>query len=189
MKKLIFGLFATVLLGFTGNSQVKSLTPASSAEYYNYVIQKSELADKVKVLEVRKIGTLNFEKIQKASTLINPENFKSSTETDLLFKGQKFTLFTVPLKDGFKTLTFLQNEDNLDINPVLVNIDTNYKYNWESTSTSSRFRGISRDCKTGGGQVTAIGAAIAFGGFFGCLPCPFVGGAIAVLGGMSAFCP
>lgn len=59
-----------------------------------------------------------------------------------------------------------------------------HKITWaiRNSNGASKLNYLSKDCKTGAAQVGAAGRIIAFGSFFGCVPCAFVGGAISALG-------
>jgi len=188
MKKLKFSLLTLIVFSVSCFSQ-KSIEPSITADYYNYVISMSKLDGLVQVEKVKKIDEANYAKLLNASKRVTNENLVNSTEVELVFKDKKFTLYTVPISDN-DAIAFLEDDTlNLDPNEVDVHINSDMSYSWNSSSTQSKFRGISRDCTKGGAQIAAIGATIAFGGFFGCAFCPFVGAAFVVLGSMAAFCP
>lgn len=188
MKKLKFSLLTLIIFTVSCFAQ-KSIEPSITADYFNYVISLSKLDGLVQVEKVKKIDDANYDKLLNASKRVTNENLVNATEVELVFKDKKFTIYTFPISDN-DGIAFLEDDTfNLDPNEVDVHISSDMSYSWNSSSTESRFRGISRNCTKGGAQIAAIGAIIAFGGFFGCPPCPFVGAAFVVLGSMSAFCP
>jgi hypothetical protein len=66
--------------------------------------------------------------------------------------------------------------------------ETSYEVNWIKHS-NLKLKNYSDKCNEGATKVMKVGGAIAFGGWFGCVPCPFVGGAIATVAGvLSLFC-
>ncbi|MFY9242300.1 MAG: hypothetical protein WAO74_04660 [Polaribacter sp.] len=64
-------------------------------------------------------------------------------------------------------------------------INDEYEILWAKSNTNNSYAKTDYDvidCKTGAATVAAAGRVIAFGSFFGCVPCAFVGGAITALG-------
>ena len=57
-----------------------------------------------------------------------------------------------------------------------------YTLNWTYANENNLASRNPDDCHEGAATVAAAGRVIAFGSFFGCAPCAFVGGAITALG-------
>jgi hypothetical protein len=86
------------------------------------------------------------------------------------------------------------SSDFLEIS--ISDIDDGYKAEWTTIRTALVTKRecedgiISCDCDEGSSDVRNLGTAIAAGGLFGCVPCAFVGGAIAALGAVGGLlCP
>ena len=93
MKKIVFGVIATVVLGFAGNAQTKEVEPALSTEYYNYVFDLSEISESAHVLNV---SNLTDEEYTSYGKLISDVNFNL----------QKFTFKMEVQKDDVKKTKF-----------------------------------------------------------------------------------
>jgi hypothetical protein len=189
MKRLLFGLLATITLGFAGNAQEYSGEPSLDVNYFNYVFSKANLPHGYEVNEVKKLTLEKFREIVNKFPEIENVKLEFSTLVDITYANEQMNIIVLALNDGYKAISVI--EKNGKFNETLIEVqftkDGNYTYNPMARGGRPI---ISKDCSKGSNQIVAIGASIAFAGFFGCLPCPFAGAALgAVAGLMGAFCP
>ena len=119
------------------------------------------------------------------SDILVNQSEKNSFSFNVMFKGEQKKIHVFLLADGYNTLSFIESSDKIS-KPIYTNISAgnNYSYGFENLARN-RY-----PCGKGAAQVQAAGAAIAFGTFFGCAPCLFVGSAIGLLGTIgAALCP
>lgn len=188
MKKLLFGLLATVMLSVTGNAQDKVPAAGLTVEYYKYVFEKSPIGKDTKVINVSNLSNESYKKIVNHMKEVSFNDSKYAVTIDLIHDGENKTLVVLPLMDGSSSIGFIQN-DNLDkISPIIFTIEKNGTYKYEPFAARRGIR-ISKDCATGAGQIANLGGAFASLSLIGCVPCGFAGGAVAGIAmAMSLFC-
>jgi hypothetical protein len=189
MKKVILGLIFTVMFGFLGNAQDYSGEPSLDVNYFNYVLSKSNLPHDYKINEVKKLTLEKFKIITNKFPEIKNVKLEFSTLVDVTYADEQMNIIVLALNDGYEAISVI--ERNGKFNETLIDVqftkEGNYSYNPLARGGRSI---ISKNCSKGSNQIVAIGGTIAFAGFFGCLPCPFVGGAVATVAGlMGVFCP
>lgn len=181
MKRLVLAIIATVMFGFVGNAQ------EINDDFYKRVLQNSQYAKTAEfqsVSELSKEDVISFEKI---SEKLKNQTERKSFKFNILLKNQNVNCFVFLLDDGFTTLSLIEGSDLIQSRIIETKIDKNYNFetSYANSTTSKR-----QSCSKGAAQVQAAGASIAFAGFFGCVACPFVGGAIGLLGTIgAALCP
>jgi hypothetical protein len=188
MKNLFFSLIATVLITGITNAQDKIPTEGLTVDYFNYLFEHSPAAHKAKVLEVAPISAEKYKELANENPDWKYAGVNNSISIEILVNDLKRIVYVMPLADGNKAVTYIEENDKLLGKYVEVNIDAKGNFDY---STFSRPRGIriSRDCATGAGQIMNMGTAFASLGLAGCIPCAFSGGAIlGIAAAMSLFC-
>jgi hypothetical protein len=196
----ILSLFMISILLFSCTSENSNLnaesdntlSPALTAEYFNsFLIQKDIKNTLVK--RVKKISAADLYRIRPtyAKTENNYEE-ENSTSITLEVKNKLKTFHIIPrLMEPFKADLYIETHGVISTESLEITIkdtETSYEVNWIKHS-NLKLKNNSDGCNDGASKVMKVGGAIAFGGFFGCLPCPFVGGAVATIAGvMSLFC-
>ncbi len=129
---------------------------------------------------------LYFEKAelsQKNSTQFTPYSI------EITLDNVSYKTHTLPVSETRATV-FIEDSNGEIFKEIEINItpessikDT-YSIQWSSPNNNqflNKTQGED-DCHEGAATVAAVGRVIAFGSFFGCVPCSFVGGAITALG-------
>jgi hypothetical protein len=185
MKKIVFGVIATVVLGFAGNAQTKEVEPALSTEYYNYVFDLSEISESAHVLNV---SNLTDEEYTSYGKLISDVNFnlqKFTFKMEVQKDDVKKTIIVIPLLDGKTSLAFVEDNINDDLSIIQIKFTDDGKY------TTSQYRGTrtKAQCKDEAGDLQNLAGGIASLGLIGCAPCAFAGGAtLGIISFMAYFC-
>lgn len=102
---------------------------------------------------------------------------------EMNLEGRVFNVHTIPTSETNASL-FIESEDGEFEKIVELNIGT---YN-ELTDENEIFwidnsENYSRsDCTEGASVVMAVGTVVSFGRYIGCVPCAFIGGAVATVG-------
>jgi hypothetical protein len=188
MKKLVFGLIATVLFAGVTNAQDKVPVEGLTVEYYKYVFDKSPIGKETQVINVSNLSNESYKKIINHMSEVSFNESKYAVNIDLLHDGQKKSIVVLPLADGRSSIGFLQNENLDEITPIKFTVEKDGTYKYEPFATRRGVR-ISRDCATGAGQIANLGGAFASLSLIGCVPCGFAGGAVAGIAmAMSLFC-
>ncbi len=188
MKKIVFGLIATVVFGFVGNAQ----TSESNQELKNFInlnLEKNKIS--LSVSKVTRYKLEDYINLKRYANIIVEENIKFEPYSlEIIVEDKTYNIHTIPTSDTHAFILTETSDKKID-NVLVVDIvgydDDNdeYKISWTKSSgnTSNVYR-KKHDCRTGAGMVSAAGRVIAFGTYLGCLPCGFVGGAISALGAL-----
>lgn len=208
MKNLLLFIFVVSLFSCSdieNEQQVLSRdlnpVPSYTADYFNFILNQNDFENNP-VKNIEKINKTRF--VDKSTYMTNQkmkeyhEDLSISVELD----DSTTIIHVLPkINDPFKAdLYFEQNgiitSDIIEVVISDINVPDVYYVEWQSkydvnstdvtTLSNSNCQDgiISCDCEKGAKDVQSIGAAIAFGGWFGCGPCPFVGGAIVVVAGL-----
>jgi hypothetical protein len=185
MKKLLFGLVATVMFGLVGNAQDVDQRYLSNS-ILNEIILKNGYSENVKVTKVTYSNKEAITKYQQLSNALDKQLQQNSFTFEIILNKAPVLLHVFLLQDGFTTLSILDKNENVVSDFITTKIEKNYDY----SSGFNYAAKLKHDCSKGAAKVQAAGATIAFGGFFGCAPCTFVGAAIGLLGTIgAALCP
>lgn len=147
-----------------------------------------------KVSSVKQFELKDYESLTKRI----PNFSKKSEELkpysmEISLNDKVIEIHTIPT-DETKATLFIESADGkineiLELNIGVYNPGTDvYQLVWsnemyDDTKNIANHSRASRDeCSSGAASVAAAGRVIAFGSFFGCVPCAFVGGAITALG-------
>lgn len=169
-----------------------TLSPALTAEYFNSFLIQNDIKN-TSVKNVKKISVADLYRIR--PTYAKTENNydkENSISITLEVKNKVRTFHIIPrLLEPFRADLYIETDGVISTESLEITIgetETSYEVNWLKHS-NLRLKNNSDECNEGATKVMKVGSAIAFGGFFGCLPCPFVGGAIATVAGiLSLFC-
>lgn len=188
MKNLLFGLIATVLFAFNGNAQNYE-SSQELKDFINKNLEKNKIG--LSVSKVTRYKLDDYSTLERYAKINVEKNVKFEPYSlEIIVKDKAYNLHTIPTSDSHAIILIQTSDKQID-NVLAVDIvgydgdNDEYNISWTESSgdTSNVLRGA-RDCRTGAGMVAAAGRVIAFGAYFGCLPCGFVGGAISALGGL-----
>jgi hypothetical protein len=111
---------------------------------------------------------------------------------EIVADNETYNLHTIPTSETHASI-IIETSDG-QFNEVIEvdisdydSVNDEYKISWSINNQNKPYASKDydpNDCRTGAATVAAVGRVIAFGSFFGCVPCAFVGGAITALGSL-----
>jgi len=111
---------------------------------------------------------------------------------EIVANNKTYNLHTIPTSENHASI-IMETSDG-QFNEVIEvdisdydSVNDQFRISWSINDQNKSYPSKDydpHDCRTGASTVAAAGRAIAFGSFFGCLPCAFVGGAITALGSL-----
>ena len=176
------------MFGFVGNAQTSESTQELK-DFINKNLEKNKIG--FSVSKVTRYQLKDYSKLKSFANIDVEKNVKFEPYSlEIVVDDKTYNLHTIPTSDSHAFILTQTSDKQIDnvlaVDIVGYDVDNDeYKISWTESNgeTSNAYRGA-HDCRTGAGMVTAAGRVIAFGSFFGCLPCGFVGGALSALGGL-----
>ena len=187
MKKLAISVMLLMISANSVLAQDENSAQYLNKDFFNKVISDNGFSEYTSVLDVDYATHETIEKYSAQADILVKQSEKNSLSFNVIFKGVEKKIHVFLLADGYNTLSFIESSDKIS-KPIYTNIRDGYNYSYGFENLANNSNRV--PCGKGAAQVQAAGSAIAFGTFFGCGPCLFVGGAIGLLGTIgAALCP
>lgn len=200
-KSALFMACLVLFYSCNPGSETTSIEPSLTKEYFNYVLENSNLNNGTSVKQVHEISGKTFDVIQALHP--NKSDYSYSDEsitTTIYSQDQEVTLHILPLTDIEvlnKAHVYFETNGEIKNDFIEVTIDNNedgYLASWSTVYSVERSECtdsiVSCDCQEGAQDIANIGGVIASAGLFGCFVCAFVGGAIAAVAAVGSLaCP
>ena len=200
-------LMASLILFMSCNLSLDSpsVDPSLTSEYFNYVLSQSGNSEGASFLAVNETPRDVTDRLLDISSKKNTYNYSEDSFTATLsLDDHEIELHILPLSDSEilnRAHVFYSVNGQVQQDFIQVTIDNNGEdyfasctavYNSDDLNKDDECNDsiISCDCQEGASDVSSIGTVIAAAGLFGCVPCAFVGAAIAAVAAAGSLaCP
>ena len=182
-----------------------NLNPSLTVDYFNLIMKKNNLGNDI-VKQIEKFDSKKLESMKSKFISKSVVEYSEDNSISVQLEVNKIltTFHILPrINEPHKADLYFERDGVLADEVLEIAISVNpeaYNVQWKNVSTNKSLAKstfsknnnknscedgiISCDCEEGASDVMTIGGVIAFAGFFACVPCPFVGGAVATVAGV-----
>lgn len=196
LRKPYYVYFLTVLFFVTSCSETNDVENTENhqlelKDFINSNLKKSNI--QMNVSDLKQYKLKNYDSLKQKAGINNyaKSNFEFEPYSiEITANNNVYNLHTIATSETHASIV-IEDSDGILIETIEVDISNynsindEYEILWAKSNTNNSYAKTDydvNDCKTGAATVAAAGRVIAFGSFFGCVPCAFVGGAITALG-------